>query len=127
MSTGRNETRCNRTAIKRKCTMKASDFFRGKYLKAADLVGKNQNFTIRKVETGEFTGENGPETKPILQFAEHAQGLVLNKTNLGVLTDLFGDDLEKWAGKTITLFGDQTKFKGRPMATIRVKETRKAA
>jgi hypothetical protein len=45
---------------------------------------------------GAFNGDNGStETKPVLGFQDNEQGLVLNKTNLNILADLFGNDLHR--------------------------------
>jgi hypothetical protein len=108
--------------------MKATDFFKGNYIKAAELVGKTITFTISQVVAGEFTTDGGgTETKPVLEFQDHEQSLVLNKTNLNNLADLFGNDLDKWAGKQVTLHGDKTPFKGKMVETIRVSAVRKAA
>jgi hypothetical protein len=72
---------------------------KSKYLKATDLAGKPALHTIEEVtlQTMGLPGEQ--EQKVVVHLNGETRGLVLNKTNAGVLADLFGDESEAWIGQ----------------------------
>jgi hypothetical protein len=110
--------------------MRTTDFYTSdsKYLRAADLSGKEMNPTIAGVTRGEFTNDTGAKAvKPVLEFRDMGQSLVLNKTNMGTLTVMFGDDMDRWAGKQIHLYGDRVPFRGKIVDTVRVGRPKAAA
>lgn len=49
------------------------------------------------------------------------KGLVLNRTNGDVLADAFGDELNDWVGKEITLYKDRCQMRGKMVDCVRVK------
>ena len=103
--------------------MKTTDFYvdNSKYLRASDLIGKERNVTIAGVTRGEFTSDTGAKTvKPVVEFNDGSQALVLNKTNLAALEMMFGTDMDRWAGQTIRLYGDRVPFRGKIVDTIRI-------
>ena len=80
-----------------------NDLFPSKYLKAADAEN-DITLTIAKVSTEKMKDQDGKEeTKPVIHFTEVDKGMVLNKTNANVLTDLFGETIEEWTGHRVTL------------------------
>ena len=95
--------------------MKISAAFPSKYLKAADLQGKQVTATISYV-TMETIGD---EERPILYFNGKEKGLVLNKTNANTIANTFGDDTEDWRGAEIVLFETAVDFQGKSMPAIR--------
>lgn len=99
--------------------MKISEAFPSKYLKHADLQGREMKKRISYVER-EQVGQNGEE-KPVLHFVGEQRGLVLNKTNANSMVFAYGDDTEAWRGKEITLYPTRIDFKGRATDTIRVR------
>jgi hypothetical protein len=114
LSTSNNEQRLE---------MKTTDFYNesSKYLRAADLSGKELTQTIARVARGEFTNDVGAKAvKPVVEFDGTPQSLVLNKTNLAALAMMFGDDMERWSGKAVRLYGDRVPFRGKIVETIRV-------
>lgn len=101
-------------------TMKLGDMFPSKYLKAADLNGKDLTLTILGCEM-ETIGED-KESKPVLDFADEAKSLVLNKTNATIISRLHGSDTAQWGGKRITLYATKVQFKGDMQDAIRIRE-----
>lgn len=61
------------------------------------------------------------EMKPVLRFASEPKGLVLNKTNAGLLASNFGNETSAWTGKAIELYPTQTSFQGRIVDAVRVR------
>ena len=99
--------------------MKISAAFPSKYLRAADLEGRQVTVEIANVELEEVgTGE---EPKPVLYFQGKAKGVVLNKTNAHTLSAVYGDDTDDWIGQGVTLFSAHVDFQGRSVEAIRVK------
>lgn len=99
-----------------------------KNLKAEDLKGKAHKVTIEGVETVQFKGQNGQETKLVLKLVGKQKGLVLNKTNSKVVAKYYGKDYTSWNGKEIEIFPTETEFNGQLTECIRVRvEPPKAA
>jgi hypothetical protein len=91
--------------------------FPGRFLKAADLNGKDVTLTISAVVVDELVGDKGTEMKGLLSFAGKKKQLVLNKTNGLCLKQMFGRETDAWVGKRVTIF--PTTFNDEPC--IRVK------
>lgn len=79
--------------------MDMSKYTKSKWLKADDVTG--DVLTIQKAYEHEFERDNS--TKPVVEFLEIDQALVLNKTRTTALIDAFGTDGTKWAGKRVQL------------------------
>lgn len=77
----------------------------GAFLRAADIKGTEPIYTITKIREHVFeaTADRPAETKLVLEFAETEQELVLNKTNVATLCDLYGDTAEQIVGHRIQL------------------------
>lgn len=101
--------------------------FPGRFIKSADLRGKDATVTITGILTEELPQANGaPRLRGIVSFAETKKGLVLNRTNAECLKGMFGRETDVWIGKRVTLFpapfndpfgGDQTtclRIRGSP-------------
>ena len=96
--------------------------FPGAYLKAADLQGRAvrvqiQDCVMEHLDDGD---------KPLLTFAGKDRGLILNKTNGGILAAALGDETDLWRGHTIELYPDKVMFSGRMVDAIRVRIPREA-
>ena len=98
--------------------MKIGEAFPSKYLKAADLQGRDVPVRIARVDMEDIGDE---DHKPVVYFEGKARGLVLNKTNANTIATMYGDDTDAWAGKTITLITAQVDFQGKSVEAIRVK------
>jgi hypothetical protein len=99
--------------------MRISSAFPSKFLKAADLMGRNITVEIDRVEMDDVGGDDGD--KPILYFKGKEKGLVLNKTNAQTISLVYGDDTDDWAGGKLLLFEAQVSFQGKNVAAIRVR------
>lgn len=94
------------------------------YLYSFDLNGKAVTVTIDKVKGGELTGEGGKKTKkPLCYFRGSKTGkpLALNSTNCKAIAAMYGNDVEAWVGKRITIFPTTTNFGSETVDCIRVK------
>lgn len=97
--------------------MKLNDVFPSNYLKASDLNGREVTVTISKFSLEKL----GDEQKLVLYFAGKEKGLVCNRTNADRVAFYFGDDLDHWIGKSITLGTELVSFQGKTNEAIRVK------
>jgi hypothetical protein len=100
---------------------KTSQMFPSKWLKASDFEDGDAVMTIREV-TQETIGQGKDAAeKFVLYFEEEERGLVLNKTNVGTIAKLHGDDTDDWIGKQVTLFATEVQFQSEMVEAIRVR------
>ena len=96
-----------------------NDLFPSKYLKAAD-ADPALTLTIARVTQEKMKNNEGEEeTKPVIFFAEETKGMVLNRTNANILTDLFGDIIEHWTGQRVTLCAVEVDAFGKLQKALR--------
>jgi hypothetical protein len=75
-----------------------------KYLKAADLEGKNIKVVVEGVELVEFEDDAGNRTqKPCLKLKGKDKMVVCNATSVQELGYGYGFDSDDWIGKTLGL------------------------
>lgn len=94
-----------------------NEAFPSKYLKAADLGGKNALVTIDRADF-EIIGD---ERKLIVYFQGKNKGMVLNKTNANNIALAYGDETEEWHGQQIVLFEAMVDFQGKTVPALRVR------
>ena len=87
------------------------------FLKAKDLNGQQIKSTIAGVELAQF--DDGP--KLVLSFQGTDKKFTLNKTNAEKIAGQYGDNEEKWVGRSIVLYPDTTKYNGQMVDCIRVR------
>ena len=92
--------------------------FPSDYLKEADLMGSPKILTMISVSVEKV----GDDTKPIVRFQEETRGLVLNKTNANMISDVYGRETDNWSAKQIELYPHTTEFQGRMVPCIRVRK-----
>lgn len=92
--------------------MKASDAFPSKYLKATDILNKRIQVIVLRVEM-ESIDPSEPD-KPVCYFKNGSKPMVLNKTNTSVMVDLYGDEMDDWAGKPAILTTHRVTYQGKP-------------
>jgi len=92
--------------------------FPSKYLKAADLDGKNHSAVIRDVVMEEMSQDDGE--KPVLYFENSERGLVLNKTNANSVKEIHGPDTDDWRGKSVTLYTVKVQYGAKMVDGIRI-------
>jgi len=100
-----------------------------KFLKAADLQGRDVTLTISKIEREEVVGKGGKsKVKVIFYFAETAakaekerkanpakakdideKRFICNITNARVIAAMYGSEIEAWVGQRITLYAAKVK------------------
>jgi hypothetical protein len=103
--------------------MKVTDAFKGNFIEALHLTEKDANLVI--------TGYDKPNTvksadktlidKPILRFEGTDQGMILNKTNARTIGLTFGNEMDGWKGKKITLFATTCEAFGKTVPCVRVR------
>jgi len=104
--------------------MDINSAFPSNYLKAADLRGGRVTVAIDSVVIENI----GDEDKPIVYFQGKEKGLVLNKTNANMITEIAkSSETEQWPGVRVTLYSCKVDFQGRRVDAIRVDYPPKAA
>lgn len=94
------------------------------YLYAFDLGGREVTVTIESVKAGSIKGEGGKTTKkPVISFTGKDKKFALNVTNGSTIAQMYGNDVEAWVGKRITLFSSTTTFGGKTVDCIRIRPT----
>ena len=84
-----------------------SKYTKSQFLKAEDLDG-GEVVTINRAYEHRF--DRDQSTKPVLQFLEVDQKLVLNKTRIKILIGAFGGNVADWIGKRVVLGTMQTQM-----------------
>ena len=95
--------------------------FPSKYLKAADLQGRNMQLLIDRVEIEEVGFGHSKDHKPVVYFQRAKKGLVLNVTNKNTIKAAYGKDTDAWANKPLVLFPAMVDFAGETTEAIRVR------
>jgi hypothetical protein len=96
---------------------KISEEFPSKYLRAADLQGRQVAVIIDRTEHEEL----GNDRKLVLYFEGKQKGIVLNKTNAQTIVAAYGDDTDDWRGGELVLFSTMVSFNNQQVEAIRVK------
>lgn len=101
--------------------------FPSKYLKAADLMGKDATVTISGVKADDLQMNNGTkERKYVISFVGTDKMLVLNKTNAKSIAAALNEKRAvKWTGQKITLYPTECMAFGKITDCIRVREENK--
>ena len=92
--------------------------FKSKYLKASHLIDPITTVQVKDVKE-ELVGQP-PELKAVVYFIGIEEGLILNKTNATALRTPFGDNEQRWVGKTVQLHKRQEMFRGEVHVVIRI-------
>lgn len=107
--------------------------FPSKYLKCADLRGRDVPVTIRRIiEKATIEGEKGrKETKPLAYFVEtqaaakregtEEKALVLNVTKCNIIAELHGPYPVDWVGKRIILYPSKANYQGKEVDAIGIR------
>lgn len=107
----------HRTTSTEVSAMNISQAFPSNYLKAGDLNGRAVKVRISGCELEDLDGEH----KPVLRFEGKQKGMVLNRTNAGVLAAALGDETDNWTGSEVEIYPDRTMFQGRMVDCLRVR------
>ena len=106
--------------------MKVSEIFQSNWLRKDDLddaIG-GEVLTIRKV-TEELVGQD-QESKWALNWKEKEfRPMLLNKTNIRLLSAMFGDETDDWLGQEVEVYHDPTiSYGGQLVGGLRVRPPR---
>ena len=98
--------------------MNINEAFPNRYLKAADLNGRDVTVTIKSVEREEIGFDK--ERKLVLAFANTEKLMVCNKTNGIAIAKMHGEETDDWVGKKIILCAKDVEFQGTMTSALRV-------
>ena len=98
-----------------------SEIYPSRFLKSSDIGDSDLVLTIESVVPEDLSSTDHIELKPVLYSKEITKGFVLNKTNVNTIAHLFGERIEQWIGKKITLYTTEVSFQGNQMKGIRVR------
>jgi len=100
--------------------------FDERFIGSWDFEGKPEGVvTIKSVQIEELQTQDGTSAKkPVLYFTKGKKGMVLNKTNARVIAELYGNDTDKWVGKSVALFATTCQAFGKTVECVRVKNQR---
>ena len=88
-------------------------FYDKDFIGAWDLDQGDLTVTIKKCTGGNLTAPGGRKSKrPVVFMAHTEKGFVLNSTNGKTIAGLYGNHVENWPGKRITLYKSMTHSPG---------------
>lgn len=102
-------------------TMKLSEAFPSKWLKADDLGGKSHLVKIETVNQETVGKGADSETKLVVYFAGKKKGVILNLTNAKAIAAKYGDDTDEWRGAEVELYPQEVTFQGKTGPAIRIR------
>lgn len=96
--------------------------FKGDYIAAVEFGDKQPTLKIANVKLCKLESEDGRQKdKGVVFFEGKDRGWVLNRTNATCLGAMFGDDIEAWSGKRVTLYATMVQVGKKKEPGIRVK------
>lgn len=99
------------------------ELYEGRFLKAGLLKSKPRTLTISRVfvETlADDASKTGEKNRGIICFKETERQLCINRTNGESLKAMFGNKVQEWVGKQITLIPEMTKFGREDVEAVRI-------
>lgn len=105
------------------------DFMTSNYLKKED-VGEGALVTLRSIERKDVGPKDGPpDIKAVAYFEEFEKPLVLNGTNLQLMSKVAeSEDTEDWIGQAFVLYTDENvQYQGKLVGGIRVRKPKAGA
>ena len=105
--------------------MKANELCPSPNLQALDIgtdLGDSVNVTIKGFDKSEVGKEK--QVRSRLFVEEFDRPLVINRTNVKALIDLYGNDTADWIGEQFNLYVSETSFNGDTVRCLRVRAVR---
>jgi hypothetical protein len=102
--------------------LKANELCPSPNLQALDIgtdLGDSVNVTIKGFDKSEVGKEK--QVRSRLFVEEFDRPLVINRTNVKALIDLFGNDTADWIGEAFNLYVSETSFNGDTVRCLRVR------
>lgn len=97
-------------------------FFDKEFLGAWDLPERDVVVTIAAAGGGELVGPGGRKSKkPVISFVGKEKKMAINATNGKALAGMYGNYVQDWVGKKVTLFKSTTQMGGETMECIRIR------
>jgi len=104
--------------------MKLNDAYPSRFMKVADLNGKEVAVSISSVEREKITDDQ----KLVCYFKGQLKALVLNKTNALSIEEIAGtDETDDWTNVRIVLYPSTVFFNGSKVPCVRVKAPHRAS
>ncbi len=88
------------------------DFIGSYLLENEDGSFREITVTIESVSIGEAFNPAGKKERVVVAKLQGQKPLILNATNRKRIAALYGNFIEDWAGKSVTLYVDKVKSKG---------------
>ena len=98
----------------------ASAYDQSRYFKAADLQ-EEKKLRIKEATEEQIGAGAEKEKKLVVWFTNDERGLVLNKTNNRTIRGAYGDAVDGWGGKIITIFPTMVYMRGKMTPALRVR------
>jgi hypothetical protein len=105
--------------------LKANELCPSPNLQALDVgteLGDSVNVTIKSFDKAEVGKEK--QVKARMYFDEFDRPMVINRTNVKTLIDLFGNDTDEWIGERCNMYVSETSFQGDVVRCIRLRAAR---
>lgn len=83
--------------------------------------GEDVTVTIDHVVREMITGTGGKKEECTVAHLKGVKPFILNATNCKTIAKLYGNYIEDWAGKKITLFATTTKMGGETVECLRIR------
>lgn len=102
--------------------LKANELCPSPNLQALDIgteLGDSVNVTIKGFDKSEVGKEK--QIRSRLFVEEFDRPLVINRTNVKALIDLYGNDTADWIGQQFNLYVSETSFQGDTVRCLRVR------
>jgi hypothetical protein len=104
--------------------VKVSDVYAGGFVTAAQLPENRHVVAVITSVVAEAVGRD-QSVKLVVDLRgtdgqPWPQRLVLNKQNGVLLATAYGDDTDRWTGKTIELWSEPTTFQGNPVMGVKL-------
>jgi hypothetical protein len=99
--------------------MDYEELFPGRFVKAADLKGREVTLTIASVRAEKIDDK----MKAVMSFEGAGKELVLNRTNAEAVKLMFGREVNSWCGRQLTIYPATIKdpFADGEILALRVK------
>ena len=90
-----------------------------------DLNGQDGNVQIKDYQiVTPDDGERSILQKIELGFFQYPKRFILNLTNQRMIQRFYGDEIDEWLNQWVTLYPDQTDYKGELVNCIRIRPTK---
>lgn len=102
--------------------MKASNFIGGDYLKSEHIGETRPVVTVARYTIEKGQDQSGHRwERPCLWFQGKERGLLMNATNLNACVAAWGDEMDAWIGRQLTLYVDpNVQYQGKTVPGLRV-------